>query len=70
VADFAVAHLALGQADAAARDLEPSVRARFRQSIEDRRLGRGDRISATVTEPPAVEDDQRSFHVCSDSGAA
>lgn len=64
VADLAVTHLAVGEADAPARDLERPVRAGVGEPIEIRRFGGCYGVSArSVAESPPVEDDQRSVHV-------
>ncbi len=59
VADLGVPHLALRQADVAALGGELGVGVATPEPVEDRRLGKRDRVSGPrLGESPAVEDDQ------------
>ncbi len=59
VADLRVAHLALRQSDRAAAGGQCGVRVGAPERVEDRRVGKADRIARPrLGEPPAVEDHQ------------
>src|SRR6185295_14828299 len=59
VADLAVAHLALGQADGLALRGERRVRIALPQVVEDRRVGQVDRVPRPgIGDSPSVEHDE------------
>ena len=61
MADFGIAHLAVGQADVLAGGVQKAVRQALPQPVEGRRLGLADGVVRRVLAPaPAVQNDQHN----------